>query len=189
MTRRKLEIDPKQSAEPPEDRGKECVNNPPGALVTSNRDRDPREGNAVTPREKFQTLLRELFQFDLADLDFGINLNREDGGRRKFILVEVADYFDTVLLPRIKKVTFSPEWKDGKPKRPATRKEFERGPSIVKVIRLESYEDYERDAAFVAEHKLTDGADDIFVNGDSCIPGAQSLDGLFKARLFRGMEV
>src|SRR5690606_8171263 len=29
-----------------------------------------------------------------------INLNREDGGRRKFILVEMADYFDTVLLPR-----------------------------------------------------------------------------------------
>jgi hypothetical protein len=26
----------------------------------------------VTPRETFQTLLRELFQFDLADLDFGI---------------------------------------------------------------------------------------------------------------------
>jgi len=44
-----------------------------------------------------------------------INLNREDGGRRKFILVEMADYFDTVLLPRLKKVTFSPEWKDGNP--------------------------------------------------------------------------
>ena len=47
-----------------------------------------------------------------------INLNREDGGQRKFILVEMGDYFDTVLLPRIKKVTFTPEWKDGKPKRP-----------------------------------------------------------------------
>jgi adenine-specific DNA-methyltransferase len=70
-----------------------------------------------------------------------INLNREDGGRRKFILVEMADYFDTVLLPRIKKVTFSPEWKDGKPKRAATAEEAERGPRIVKVIRLESYED------------------------------------------------
>jgi len=51
-----------------------------------------------------------------------------------------------------------------------------------------SQADYERDAAFVAEHKLTDGADDIFVNGDSCIPVAQSLDGLFKARLFGGKE-
>jgi adenine-specific DNA-methyltransferase len=70
-----------------------------------------------------------------------INLNREDGGRRKFILVEMGDYFDTVLLPRIKKVTFTPEWKDGKPKHLATREEAERSPRIVKVIRLESYED------------------------------------------------
>ncbi len=70
-----------------------------------------------------------------------INLNREDGGRRKFILVEMADYFDTVLLPRLMKVTYSPEWKDGKPKRTATQEEFERGPRILKVIRLESYED------------------------------------------------
>ena len=31
-----------------------------------------------------------------------INLNREDGGRRKFILVEMGEYFYTVLLPRIK---------------------------------------------------------------------------------------
>ena len=70
-----------------------------------------------------------------------INLNREDGGRRRFILVEVGDYFDTVLLPRIKKVTFTPEWKDGKPKRLATHEEAERSPRIVKVVRLESYED------------------------------------------------
>jgi len=70
-----------------------------------------------------------------------INLNRGDGGRRKFILVEMGDYFDTVLLPRIKKVTFTPEWKDGKPKRLVTPEETERSPRIVKVIRLESYED------------------------------------------------
>jgi adenine-specific DNA-methyltransferase len=70
-----------------------------------------------------------------------INLNREDGGQRKFILVEMADYFDTVLLPRLKKVTFTPDWKDGKPSRLATREEAERSPRIVKVVRLESYED------------------------------------------------
>jgi len=70
-----------------------------------------------------------------------INLNREDDGRRKFILVEMADFFDTVLLPRLKKVTFTPEWKDGKPKRMATPEECERGPRVFKVIRLESYED------------------------------------------------
>ena len=70
-----------------------------------------------------------------------INLNREDGGRRKFILVEMGDYFDTVLVPRIKKVIFTPEWKDGKPKRMPTREEVERSPRILKILRLESYED------------------------------------------------
>lgn len=70
-----------------------------------------------------------------------INLNREDGGQRKFILVEMGDYFDTVLLPRIKKATYTPEWKGGKPKRFATPEESERSPRIIKVVRLESYED------------------------------------------------
>jgi adenine-specific DNA-methyltransferase len=68
-------------------------------------------------------------------------MNREDGGRRRVFLVEQGDYFDTVLLPRLKKVTFSPEWKDGKPKRLATPEEAERSPRIMKVVRLESYED------------------------------------------------
>ena len=236
-----------------------------------------------------------------------INLNREDGGRRKFILVEMADYFDTVLLPRLKKVTFSPEWKEGKPKRVATAEEAERGPRIIKIIRLESYEDalnnllpseesggqvamqfedyllkymlqwetrksetllnveklskpfdyclhiyrdgetrvqkvdlpetfnyligldvakrqllddngryylvyrgvtrdgkstvviwretagwteedYKSDRDFVAKHKFTEGADVIYVNGDSLIPGAQALEGVFKAKMFAGVE-
>ena len=70
--------------------------------------------------------------------------------KRKFILVEMADYFDTVLLPRIKKVTFTPEWREGKPKRMATAEEAERSPRIVKVIRLESYEDSLNNIAFDA---------------------------------------
>jgi len=70
-----------------------------------------------------------------------ISLNREDGGQRKVILVEMGDYFDSVLLPRLKKVTFSPEWRNGKPRRLATSEEAERSPRIMKVVRLESYED------------------------------------------------
>jgi len=70
-----------------------------------------------------------------------INLNREDGCNRKFILVEMGKYFDTVLLPRIKKVIFTPEWKEGKPVRQATAEEAKRSPRIVKYVRLESYED------------------------------------------------
>ncbi|MCK4816588.1 site-specific DNA-methyltransferase, partial [bacterium] len=70
-----------------------------------------------------------------------INLNREDRSRRKFILVEMDDYFDTVLIPRIKKVTYTPEWKNGKPARLATADEAEYSPRIMKYICLESYED------------------------------------------------
>ena len=234
-----------------------------------------------------------------------INLNREDDGNRKFILVEMGQYFDTVLLPRIKKIIFTPEWKDGKPKRMATREEAERSPRIIKYLCLESYEDaldnigfddssgqqamkfedyllkymlawetresatllnveklarpfdyklhihtndgtrkkivdipetfnyllglhvqtrriyddggrryliyrglvdqrqtvilwretegwqkaeLERDQQFVAAQKLTEDADEVFVNGDSFIPNAKSLDPVFKARMFAAMQ-
>ena len=70
-----------------------------------------------------------------------LEIVRATGVPMRFILVEMGDYFDTVLLPRIKKVTFTPEWKDGKPKRPAKSVEAERSPRIVKIVRLESYED------------------------------------------------
>ena len=70
-----------------------------------------------------------------------IDMNREDDGRRKFILVDAGDHFNTVLLPRVKKVIYSPEWQDGKPSRKATTKEIEWGPRLVKYQRIESYED------------------------------------------------
>ena len=44
-----------------------------------------------------------------------MKLNKEDGGNRKFILIEIADYFETIILPRIKKVAYSFNWEDGKP--------------------------------------------------------------------------
>jgi adenine-specific DNA-methyltransferase len=65
-----------------------------------------------------------------------INLNREDGGKRKYILVEMGNYFNTVLKPRIQKVVYAKDWKDGKP---VTR---DTGIShCFKYVRLESYED------------------------------------------------
>ena len=53
----------------------------------------------------------------------------------------MGDHFDTVLMPRLKKVTFSPEWKNGTATRDATAEEAERGPRIIKYFRMESYED------------------------------------------------
>ena len=234
-----------------------------------------------------------------------INLNRLDGRRRKCIAIEVEEYFDTILLPRVKKVVFSPEWRDGKPQRMATSEEASRSPRIIKYLRVESYEDtlsniafdnissqgvlqfedyllkymlkwetrksetllnveqlakpfsykltvangddtvkkvvdlpetfnyllglkvstrkvfdddgrrylvyhgridhrhiaviwretegwqkndLERDKKFVAEQKLGQGADEVFVNGDSFIPNAKALEPVFKARMFSMVE-
>jgi adenine-specific DNA-methyltransferase len=47
----------------------------------------------------------------------------------------------------------------------------------------------ERDKQFMAAHKLTEGADEVFVNGDSFIPGARALEPVFKARMFAPVEV
>ena len=68
-----------------------------------------------------------------------INLNREDNGNRKYILVEQGEYFDSVLKPRVQKVIFVKDWKDGKPQ--ADNGAFGGVSQIVKVLKLESYED------------------------------------------------
>ena len=64
-----------------------------------------------------------------------IEVNREDGGGRKYVLVEVGEYFDTVMKPRVLKAVYSRDWKDGKP---VSREGVSQ---LMKVVRLESYED------------------------------------------------
>jgi adenine-specific DNA-methyltransferase len=44
-----------------------------------------------------------------------MDLNSEDSGRRKYILVEIGDYFESTMKKRIQKAMFSSEWKDGVP--------------------------------------------------------------------------
>ncbi len=70
-----------------------------------------------------------------------INLNREDNGNRQYILVEQGEYFDTVLKPRVQKVIYSKAWKDGKPVAEDKAESLQGVPQIVKVLKLESYED------------------------------------------------
>ena len=65
-----------------------------------------------------------------------IDLNRKDSGQRKYALVEMGDHFDTVLKPRIAKVVYSDNWKDGKPTARHTGISH-----CCKYLRLESYED------------------------------------------------
>jgi len=48
--------------------------------------------------------------------------------------------------------------------------------------------DLERDRKFVAEKKLTEGADEVFVNGDLFILNARALEPVFKARMFAEVQ-
>lgn len=73
--------------------------------------------------------------------DAVVRVNQSRRANRKVILVEANHYFDTLVVPRIMKAAFSPEWEDGKPTRVATPEEAECSPRLIKVLRLESYED------------------------------------------------
>ncbi len=114
-----------------------------------------------------------------------INLNREDGGDRKYILVEMGEYFDTVTKPRIQKVIYSDAWKDGKP---TTRV----GSShIMKYLKLESYEDTLNNIVFdeldvptmlQEEHMLNYMLDIESKNSDSLLP-IEKLENPFDYKL------
>ena len=96
---------------------------------------------ATTPR---RSLILDFFAGSGTTAHAVINLNREVGGRRKYILVEANDYFHTVILPRVKKVVFSDKWKDGK------AKEDGKGAShFCKYFALEQYEDTLRRASYL----------------------------------------
>ncbi|HMN95474.1 MAG TPA: site-specific DNA-methyltransferase [Phycisphaerales bacterium] len=62
--------------------------------------------------------------------------NRADEGRRRICLIEHGAAFSSVLRPRITKVIFSPDWKDG------SAQTHDKGLSaLIKYFALESYED------------------------------------------------
>jgi len=64
-----------------------------------------------------------------------VDLNRADRVNRRYILVEVNTYFDTLLKPRLLKAVYSSRWKEGMP---ITQDGVSH---CLKYLRLESYED------------------------------------------------
>jgi adenine-specific DNA-methyltransferase len=70
-------------------------------------------------------------------------MNQEDGGDRRYILVEMGNYFDDVLKPRIQRIAYAAEWRDGKPVIGSLGQSH-----CFKYLRLESYEDTLNNLAF-----------------------------------------
>ena len=64
------------------------------------------------------------------------------------------------------------------------RRPYGAGLVLWRTTRDWGQKDFEADREFVAKHKLTEGAEDVYVNTDSFIPAARSLDPLFKRRMF-----
>ena len=72
----------------------------------------------------------------------------------------MADYFDTVLLPRVKKVVFSDKWKDGQAQNGQGVSHF------IKYYHLEQYEDVLRRARYQEAdlfHNLNEPSDLVCV--------------------------
>ena len=78
-----------------------------------------------------------------------INLNRQDGGSRKYILIEMAEYFDTALKPRVMKAVYAEKWRDAKPVSRESRLSH-----IIKYQRIESYEDALNNIEFTERENL-----------------------------------
>lgn len=72
-----------------------------------------------------------------------INLNRQDGVNRKFILAEMGEYFCSVLLPRIKKIIYCPKWRSGfpHPNYDLSAHDISGSPKLIKYQSIESYDD------------------------------------------------
>ena len=65
-----------------------------------------------------------------------INLNRQDEGKRKYILIEMGHHFETALKPRIMKAVYAEDWNDDQPisrESPLSH--------MFKYQHIESYED------------------------------------------------
>lgn len=94
-----------------------------------------------------------------------MNLNRADGGRRKYILVEMGEHFNTVILPRVKKVAFSSKWKDGVAQTSEVSKTSEvSGMShFAKYFELEQYEDALKRARY-EDAPLFAGTQDVYAS-------------------------
>jgi len=77
-------------------------------------------------------------------------MNSEDNGSRKCILIEQGEYVYSVIIPRIKKIAYSFDWKEGRPKNGSMN-----GLGVFfKYQRLEQYEEALENIAFTENENI-----------------------------------
>tara|TARA_B100000378_G_scaffold277841_1_gene279182 strand:- start:5772 stop:7532 length:1761 start_codon:yes stop_codon:yes gene_type:complete len=107
-----------------------------------------------------------------------LNLNKKDGGNRKFIMVELEDYADSITATRIKKVIQGYEF-NGKQKE--TLKEYSINITNLKKADkiLKQYEDYKNDEQY-SKVALTENNGAISIVGEKMVSGkTEGIGGAF----------
>jgi len=96
-------------------------------------------------------LIADFFAGTGTTADAVINIGRESTDKPKLLLSEIGAHLFSTLIPRLKKITYAQDWKDG---RPTSR---DTGIShCFKYIRLESYEDTLNNLTFEPDPKRTE---------------------------------
>lgn len=91
--------------------------------------------NAISLIQKGNGYILDYFAGSGTTAHATIKLNREDEGNRKYIMIEMGSYFNTATKPRVQKVIYSDNWKNGKPL------DKDGISQLFKYQVLESYED------------------------------------------------
>ena len=69
----------------------------------------------ITIGSDYDSTILDFFAGSGTTAEAAMDLNAEDSGSRKYILIEIGDYFESTMKKRIQKAMFSSEWKDGTP--------------------------------------------------------------------------
>jgi len=106
--------------------------------------------------------------------------NDRDGGRRKYVLVEMGPHFDTVLRPRLMKAMYSRNWRAGQPVGKQGRSH------LINYVRIESYED---SAEAISESDFHNPLRRELANDKDGLPGASRVDLVASFNFLLGLRV
>ena len=138
-------------------------------------------------QNKFQELLRELFQFDSADLDFGIY--RIMNHKREVIERFIGEDLPQAIAGELERGALAEQSRAKQALEAAQEKVLDALEAAIYNHLYAFLSRYYQDGDFISKRRYSKRERyAIPYNGDSLIPGARALEGLFKARMFAEVE-